>query len=347
MNCFRFPVFTIYKQTTNGFVAVAYNTLAHQRTGFLNIPVSSPNVTRVTGSDGRRVEWQVTRFLQANNAQHSSKFDRPEMEVEKRAGEGHQGPYTLVIEVAAQPLGIQVLHVVLNGLYSTLDSPEASDDRGRQLPGEIEAEVEGLEARQTTKPRVPVAALSESSVGGDRTAALELRTRRSKDRLPERAGVHVEDGSSSRSLGERGAATRSLSDTEGSGPDSLRSSLDSVKEDFSISNGLVSLTFDGNTGRLSRVEVGGAQTAALDVAQGWFYYPTFSSKRRDVDNGTASTGAPSERVSGEKPGSGRESVMLHQELTERLESSQRQEGEGVVFSPVWGRGGGWYPAGVL
>lgn len=80
---------------------------------------------------------------------------------------------------------------------------------------------------------------------------------------------------------------------------------------FTISNGLVTLTFDGVTGRLSRMEthggVGGEGVEeSLDVDQGWFFYPSFGG------GGMASTAG--------------------QEAS-RLKGSEGQKGGAYIFRP--------------
>ena len=141
---------------------------------------------------------------------------------------------------------------------------------------------------------------------------------------------------------------------------------------FSISSDLVTLTFDGATGRLARMEThaegggsdgeGGAgakpSSAALDVDQGWFYYPTFAggeaakkaAKESKNDAAAETSGSPTEEEEGNQPHQqpsvlprmegAMEASRLHGQLRERLHSSQDQKGGAYIFRPEGeGRGG--------
>lgn len=89
---------------------------------------------------------------------------------------------------------------------------------------------------------------------------------------------------------------------------------------FTISNGLVTLTFDGVTGRLSRMETHGGLggegvEASLDVDQGWFFYPSFGGGEKASTNG------------------GEASNMSPREVHEGLKGSEGQKGGAYIFRP--------------
>lgn len=125
--------------------------------------------------------------------------------------------------------------------------------------------------------------------------------------------------------------------------------------DFSISNGLVTLTFDGATGRLSTVETHGGEDAAtgepvtLNVDQGWFFYSTF-------DGGSSNGGGKRPTESGVPGGRDSPNVLgtlaaaeasrLHAELPERVGASAGQEGGAYIFRPERSDGGA-RPVGLM
>lgn len=148
---------------------------------------------------------------------------------------------------------------------------------------------------------------------------------------------------------------------------------------FSISSDIVTLTFDGSTGRLARMEThaegggsdekGGTAAAALDVDQGWFYYPTFAGGETTIkaaeesnndaaaDGGHPTGGQEEEEEKRQhrrhhQPNvlTGKEAAMeasrLHGQLGERLHVSQDQKGGAYIFRPEGEGRGGAIPVGA-
>eukprot|EP00903_Cladosiphon_okamuranus_P006567 g6415.t1 len=186
---------------------------------------------------------------------------------------------------------------------------------------------------------------------------------------------------------KEGEATESLDDAAGTGGKETgqggprrRHYVGGEKtvDSFSISSDLVTLTFDGGTGRLSRMEThakeegggedGGAGArrtiAALDLDQGWYYYPTFAggggegeagkkaSKESENDAaGQHSTGEEEAKEEDRRQNQRQprvpsrmdgavEASRLHGQLRERLHASQDQKGGAYIFRPDGeGRGG--------
>ena len=200
-----------------------------------------------------------------------------------------QHPYTLVLPITrVRPLSVEVFYV------SRAES--CSQRVSRTSRGE------------TGEPAEPV----ELAVAAERGHV-------SPDAVVE-GGAHEHEVS-------RGA--ENLLETSGIDPGTVvrdRRLASSDDRDFSISNDLVTLTFDGTTGRLSRMEThgngvgGGAgeEGASIDVDQGWFFYPSFDVRKQSAEAVAA-------------PHKASTSARLHRELPERLGDSEGQRGGAYIL----------------
>lgn len=302
-----------------------------------------PNVI-VTDPAGKRVEAQVLPSRHRNNALPPSlpekEFGKDGVSLDGVAGGGGGGvvgsqgsedqhPYTLVLALEAfMPLEAKVFHVTRNATEKVdgADSDGGSEiDARRELEdGERrDKERRVLEQLPGQSPRDEIEHFEENEVEGEMAV------------VQDRPGA----GSTSRRESEK-QQQRNGGNSESPGGY------------FSISSDLITLTFNGTTGRLARMETlgGGVGTegetgakSALDLDQGWFYYPTFDGKNAGgvKDNGSGNPAAGGQQE--QQVLSGRsalaEASRLHGELSERLETSQdQQKGGAYIFRPEGGRG---------
>lgn len=125
------------------------------------------------------------------------------------------------------------------------------------------------------------------------------------------------------------------------------------KEDFTISNDLLTLTFNGATGRLARVETNAGShnsgtrgsgsegtTVDLDIDQGWFFYPTFdrtsAATGEGVKTGDGGRGEGEARLFLTGKDAAAKASRLHGNMPERLSASEGQEGGAYIFRPERG-----------
>lgn len=285
-------------QATGGFVAVVYNPLAQNRFGFVDIPMSWSDVGSVTDGNGKAVDWQIVESLSA------------------RGSEGEGGtPYTLVLPVAAGPLGVQVLHVTQDVDHPPLMRTRLSSAGSRVADGlERYERIEAFGQTKTTR-----GASEDSPEHEQRVLDTEGSTSEGAFGLEERPGEVAEDG--------RVPAPGQTAE----------------REDFILSNGLVALTFDGESGRLKSVEnLEEGAGGVLEVNQGWYYYATYDStdyrERADgTDNASARNGGVAcntdEKLRREEPKPEEALRLLHQELPHRITGSQNQAGGAYIFRP--------------
>ncbi len=177
-------------------------------------------------------------------------------------------------------------------------------------------------------------------------------------------------GGGTSTSGERG--TRRRQRHYGGGKEGSNTAA-AAEESFTISSDLVTLTFDGATGRLSRMETvlaaGGGEeggggsssaepaTVALDVDQGWFYYPTFDDGETGGDAGAGGRRLHEQHRQQQQrqhqqhvfseTSAAVEASRLHGELRERLSASQGQKGGAYIFRPEGEGRGGAKPVGVV
>lgn len=299
--------FKNFIQAEDGFVVVAYNPLAQRRSGYVDVPLSWPSA-RVTDSAGNTVESQVLPF------RHRNVFVARDGLVD--GGGGGRHPNTLVLPITeADPLGVRVLHV-------SRENGRSSHRRRRTWRADAN--------HHQNAAREEATALDT----GDREEAPDALVLPSEQRG--RQMSTVDGGVNVGVVAGDGGGGHHAGASEGSAPG--RSREESEGKDVSISNGLVTLTFDGATGRLSTVEthedgagggvgVGGRRGAKLDVDQGWFFYPTF-------DGGNGAQSGVSERTRGSSgKAAAVEASRLHQELPERVGASEEQQGGAYIFRP--------------
>ncbi|CAN0314349.1 unnamed protein product, partial [Ectocarpus sp. 8 AP-2014] len=291
-------------EAEDSFVVVAYNPLAQRRTGYVDVPISWPAVA-VTDTAGTKVEAQVVPFRHSNLL--------PPLGVHgDLGGEGRgqgqrpgQHPYTLVLPVGLfGPLEARAFHVAKKTVKDGDD-----DDRPR---GDAKSAVGGGE-RHVPEPSTEAEEGQLLHEQAERVAAAGLAS----DGTTRKAGDNAWEQERLGLPGRAGA------------------------QDFSISSDRVTLTFNGTTGRLSRMEThaeaGGVVEGSgmlggtvLDVDQGWFYYPTF-----DGGSDSAAGGDPGNPGEGERGlSAAAEASRLHGELRERLDAPQdRQKGGAYIFRP--------------
>lgn len=290
-------------QAEEAFTAVVYNPLAQRRVGFIDVPISWSEVC-VTDGDGKMIESQVLPF------RHHNLITRGE----GSNGGQRQHPYTLMLPVEkVRPFSVGVFHVSRGkgrqGLGFRMKRPGPEESVERKEPWHTrQPELEGAEERMGRGELTPDAVVDDNK---------EVRNG---------AGSHVEA-----SLSEISRNLRANIDGGSS------SNSDSSGVNFTISNDLVTLTFDGATGRLSRMETlggidGEGKGASLDVDQGWFFYPSFGGGENLAEK-ALTTGAEA-------------STRFHQEVHERLKGSEEQKGGAYIFRPeVEGNESGGIPVG--
>lgn len=283
---------------------VAYNPLAQRRTGYVDVPISWPAVA-VTDDAGTNVEAQVVPFRHSNLLPPLGVYG-------DLGGEGGDGgarqragqhPYTLMLPVGLfGPLEAKVFHV-------SKKTVKDGDDNSR---------------RGDAKP----------AVGGGERHVPDPSTEAEEGQLLQ----EQEEG-----LAAAGLAFDGTTPTTGNAWEQERLGLPgrAGAQDFSISSDLVTLTFNGTTGRLSRMEThaeagdgvegsGVLGGTVLDIDQGWFYYPTF-----DDGSDNAAGSDPGNPCEGERGlSAAAEASRLHGELRERLDAPQdQQKGGAYIFRP--------------
>lgn len=295
-----------HPQAESGFEALVYNPMGQTRSGFIDIPVSWSEISGVRDQQGRPVDWQILPF-------HTRSPVGGRRAMEGVLSKASGGLYTLVVPVDAAPLGLKRFHVVALG---------ADGDGLRTM--EARSEQAGLEADGETKE------LDRDVKGAKESNFSWARGRRSLAN-----GIEGGEARSERRLrAEGGAKAKStISESEGGVGEP------SAVEDVTLSNGLISVTFDGASGRIKGVEnLEGGVGGRLDIDQGWFFYPTFDDRQvaegTGVNGGTTVGDDRSSEVLGEHTGSASaEASRVHQGLPEKFTGSRGQPGGAYIFRP--------------
>ncbi|CAN0078829.1 unnamed protein product, partial [Ectocarpus sp. 4 AP-2014] len=291
-------------EAESSFVVVAYNPLAQRRTGYVDVPISWPAVA-VTDDAGTIVEAQVVPFRHSNLLPSLGVHGDLGGEGRGRGRRPGQHPYTLVLPVGLfGPLEARVFHVSKKTVKD--------GDGDNRLRGDAKSAVRGGERH------VP-----------------ELSTKAEERRLLQ----EQEEGLPAAGLASDGTTPMTGNDAWKQEPLGLPGRAGA--QDFSISSDRVTLTFNGTTGRLSRMEThteagGGVEESGvlggtvLDVDQGWYYYPAF-----DGGSDNAAGGDPGNPGEGERGlSAAAEASRLHGELRERLDAPQdQQKGGAYIFRP--------------
>lgn len=317
-----------YPQAEDGFVAVIYNPLAQHRSGFVDVPISWPEVS-VTDARGSAVDYQIISSLDRSLATAANGF-LERGDTGRSDGSG-QHLYTLVLPIKeANPLAVQVFHVARRSKIKRQGLEESADIDVKKNPSIAKGKPE-------YSPKDPLHAQGAILVNGRHEDDVSTRTTSREGSVPTGDG-HAGYGSSeagiiASKLGTDQARFEGAPQLRHTGGDS---------SDFSISNDLVTLTFDGATGRLARMETHGGvdntkdDGAALDLDQGWFFYPTFE-RGEDRAGSGLSGGKDGEEVDGLTGlSAAAEASRLHGELPERLRASEGQEGGAYIFRPEAG-----------